>query len=229
MPPKLRETARVFRQECLSGGGGSKRVGGPPWVGGGRNPSPGGNPAAYFSLLRSSLEYFSAVWDPLDKNISINWKKFKDQQQDLSPKMIDKQPVWHLSFRTWAALTWKQDEKNSRLSCKFKILNELVEIPINDRFIPADKRTHGGHNQAYTDIRANTTLGQNSFWHRTIPDWNSPPSAAIPAGNCPHLTSFQRGCEVEITLWRRLTPIQRRIDVFLTRSKRTEVPYHPPP
>ena len=45
----------------------------------------------------------------------------------------------------------------------FKILNELVEIPINDRLIPADRRTHGGHNQAYKHIRANTTLGQNSF------------------------------------------------------------------
>ena len=29
-----------------------------------------------------------------------------------------------------------------------KILNELVEIPINDRLIPADKRKRGGHNQA---------------------------------------------------------------------------------
>ena len=43
----------------------------------------------------------------------------------------------------------------------FKILNELVEIPINDRLIPADRRTCGGHNQAYKHIRANTTLGSN--------------------------------------------------------------------
>ena len=61
----------------------------------------------------------------------------------------------------------------------FKILNELVEIPINDRLIPADRRTRGGHNQAYKHIRANTTLGQNSFWHRTIPDWDYIPAAAI--------------------------------------------------
>ena len=59
----------------------------------------------------------------------------------------------------------------------FKILNELVEIPINDRLIPGDRRTRGGHNQAYKHLRANTTLGQNSFWHRTIPD--SLPAAAI--------------------------------------------------
>ena len=44
----------------------------------------------------------------------------------------------------------------------FKIL-KLVEIPINDRLIPADRRTRGGHNQAYKHIRANTTLGQILF------------------------------------------------------------------
>ena len=31
----------------------------------------------------------------------------------------------------------------------FKILNELVKIPINDRLIPADRRTRGGHNRVY--------------------------------------------------------------------------------
>ena len=75
--------------------------------------------------------------------------------------------------------TLKTRRKNSRLVSMFKILNELVEIPINDRLIPADRRTRGGHNQAYKHLRANTTLGQNSFWHRTIPDWNSLPAAAI--------------------------------------------------
>ena len=73
----------------------------------------------------------------------------------------------------------KTRRTNSRLVSMFKILNELVEIPINDRLIPADRRTCGGHNQAYKHLRANTTLGQNSFWHRTIPDWNSLPAAAI--------------------------------------------------
>ena len=51
----------------------------------------------------------------------------------------------------------------------FTILNEIVKIPINDRVIPADKRTRGRHNQVYKQIRCNTTLGQNSFWQRTIP------------------------------------------------------------
>ena len=61
----------------------------------------------------------------------------------------------------------------------FQILSELVEIPINDHLTRADGRTRGGHNHAYKHIKANTTLGQNSCWQRTIPDWNSLPAAAI--------------------------------------------------
>ena len=51
----------------------------------------------------------------------------------------------------------KTRRKNSRLVSMFKILNELVEIPIDDSLIPADRRTRGGHNQAYKHLRANTT------------------------------------------------------------------------
>ena len=60
----------------------------------------------------------------------------------------------------------KTRRKNSRLLCMFKILNELVEIPINDRLIPADRRTRGGHNQAYKHIRAGTKffLASNYPW-----------------------------------------------------------------
>ena len=38
-----------------------------------------------------------------------------------------------------------------------KILNELFEIPINDRLIPADRRTCGGHNQAFSVKRSDVT------------------------------------------------------------------------
>ena len=35
----------------------------------------------------------------------------------------------------------------------FKILNELVETPINKGLIAADRRTRGGHNQAYKHLK----------------------------------------------------------------------------
>ena len=67
--------------------------------------------------------------------------------------------------------------KISRILRMFKNLNELVGTPITDRLILADKRTRGGHNHVYKHLRANTTLGQKTFWRRTIPDCNHPPGS----------------------------------------------------
>ena len=57
----------------------------------------------------------------------------------------------------------KTRRNNYRILSMFKILNELVDIPINVRLIPADKITRGGRNRAYKYLRTNTTLGQNYF------------------------------------------------------------------
>ena len=134
---------------------------------------------AYFSLVRSSLGYSSTVGTPLDKKDIDKLEKI----QRAAARFITQ------NYRQTACVTsliqnlgWtdlKRRRKHSRLLCMFKILSEVIEIPINDHSIPADRRTRGGHNQAYKHIRDNTTLRQKKIWHRTIPDWNSLPAAAI--------------------------------------------------
>ena len=125
---------------------------------------------AYFSLVRSSLEYCSAVCDPFrQKDIDKLEKNQRSAARFVTQNYRQTASVISLiQDLGWTDLKTKRNK--SRLLSMLKILNELVHIPINDRLIPADKRTRGGHNQAYKHFRANTTLGQNSFWHRTIPD-----------------------------------------------------------
>ena len=46
----------------------------------------------------------------------------------------------------------------------YTILNGLIAVPVSDFLTPADERTRGGHKNSFKHIRANTTLGQNSFF-----------------------------------------------------------------
>ena len=134
---------------------------------------------AYFSLVRSSLEYSSAVWDPfrqkdIDKLEKIQRSAARFVTQNYRQTASVTSLIQNLG---WTDL--KTRRKNSRLVSMFKILNELVEIPINDRLIQRTEEHVVGTIRPINILRANTTLGQNSFWHRTIPDWNSLPAAAI--------------------------------------------------
>ena len=103
----------------------------------------------FFSLVRSLLEFSSAVWDLFrQKDINILEKIQRSAGRFVTQNYRQTASVTSLIQNLgWTDLKTRQE--NSRLLCMFKILNELVKIPINDRLIPADKRTRGGHNQAY--------------------------------------------------------------------------------
>ena len=77
----------------------------------------------------------------------------------------------------WTDLQTKR--KNFRLTSLYRILNRLITVPVSDILTPVDERTRGANKKSVKHIRANTTLGQNSFLYKTIPDWNHLPPAAI--------------------------------------------------
>ena len=103
---------------------------------------------AYFSLVRSSLKYSSAVWDPFRQKDTDKLEKKRSAARFVTQNYRQTASVTSLIQNLgWTDLKTKR--KNSRLVSMFKVLNELVEIPINDRLIPVDRRTRGGHNQDY--------------------------------------------------------------------------------
>ena len=124
-------------------------------------------------MVRSLLEYSCPVWDPYRQGdvgklntipraaASFVTNNYQRKSSDLG----------------WTDLQTRR--KNFRLTSLYKILNGLIAVPVNDLSTPADERTRGGHKKSFKHIRANTTLGQNSFLYKTIPDWNHLPPAAI--------------------------------------------------
>ena len=136
---------------------------------------------AYFSMVRSLLEYSCPIWDPyrqgdVDKLNKIQRAAARFVTNNYQRKSSVTALIQDLG---WTDLQTRR--KNFRLTSLYKILNGLIAVglPVSDLLAPADERTRSGHKKSFKHIRANTTLGQNSFLYKTIPDWNHLPPAAI--------------------------------------------------
>ena len=130
-------------------------------------------------MVLSLLEYSCPVWDPyrqgdIDKINKIQRAAARfvtdNYQRKSSLTASIKDPGW-TDFQT--------RRENFRLTSLYKILIGVIAVPVSDLLTPADEITRGGNKKSFKHIRTNTTLGQNSFLYKTIPDWNHLPPAAI--------------------------------------------------
>ena len=113
------------------------------------------------------------------------WAKYKLQKRDTQRNL--RRVRW--SFITDKLLTsletqnskpfWRYLTSQRQDRCGVSPFDTFASVLLT----PADERTRGGHKKSFKHIRANTTLGQNSFLYKTIPDWNHPPPAAIESGS----------------------------------------------
>jgi len=70
----------------------------------------------------------------------------------------------------WSELTSRQ--RDLRLLLLYKIVYNHITVPYTDILVPADVRTRSKHQQKYRHITTQTPVFRNSFFPRTIIDWN---------------------------------------------------------
>ena len=84
---------------------------------------------AYFFLVRSSLEYSSAVWDPFRQKVIEKFEKIQRSAARFVTQNYRQTASVTSLIQTLGWTNLKTRRKNSRPVSMFKILNELVEIP----------------------------------------------------------------------------------------------------
>ena len=136
---------------------------------------------AYFALIRSRLEYCAAIWDPhLAKDVnrleSVQRRAARFVKQANDPCASVSAMLRELNW-----LPLKERRRDIRLAFLFQIIKGGVAVQAEDYLTKADSRTRNLHAHKYRHINSNSDQFKNSFFVRTIPQWNDLTEASVNA------------------------------------------------
>ena len=143
---------------------------------------------AYCTITRSRLEYCSSIWDPRlqkDKDTleKVNRRGVRMvfdktwRDSSVSPTQLMKELKW---------LPLETRRYHQRMCLMYKISHGLVAVPPTQLVKP--RRNTRGHKFKYQTIGSNSNQYQNSFYPRSIPQWNKLSSDIVEA---PSIDSFR--------------------------------------
>lgn len=133
---------------------------------------------AYFSLVRSTMDYCAAVWDPHMKKDQDNLERVNRRAARFVTNDYSSSSSVTSMLEALAWPTLANRRENQRLVMMYKIVHALSAVP-STNLLPADERTRSNHQNKFREIRASSTIYQNSFFPRTIPTWNNLPSELV--------------------------------------------------
>ena len=144
---------------------------------------------AYFTMVRSNLDYCSTIWSPYQRD----QKHQVEMVQRISARFVTNR------YRNTSSVTdmldylgWESHEtRRSKLQLivLYKIVHGLIDIPPTDYLTQTNSRTRSTHKYKYKQYSTSTDCFKYSFFPRTIPLWNRLPPAAAEA---PSLVSLKR-------------------------------------
>ena len=139
--------------------------------------------SSYLTIIRPTLEYASMVWDPTSQaqiqsleNVQRRAARFVTIDHITRTSGCVTNMLTSLGWQTL-----EQRRKISRLVMMYKIQHQLVDIDRDLYIKPSDTRTRGQH-RLYQE-RTNNETFRNSFFQRTVRDWNQLPDKTIRANS----------------------------------------------
>ena len=138
---------------------------------------------AYQSLVRPSVEFASTVWDPYEKG-DIHRLEMVQRRgaRFVKNRYHNRSSVTEML----GELQWKslQDRRReARLAMLYRINNGLVAIDKTEHLLPPTRLSRHAQPHTFQIPRTTTTYKQQSFFPRTIREWNHLPPDIVSVGS----------------------------------------------
>jgi len=134
---------------------------------------------AYQSLVRPTLEYACTTWDPYQQN---NKHRIEMVQRRAARYVKNRYHNTSSATEIIGQLQWtslEERRKTARLIPLCKISNGLVKIDAADRIITPTRFSRNMHRKSFQIPACHTTARRESFYPRTIKDWNALPATTV--------------------------------------------------
>ena len=132
--------------------------------------------AAYTALIRPTLEYCSAIWDPYTNELIQKVGKIQRRSARFIHNNYDwKQSVTELIHKSELDMLSTR-RKISRLCIFHKAIGGHLALPVQNYVQPTQRLTRRSSQGAYIEHQARTDSHKYSFVPKTIRDWNTIPS-----------------------------------------------------
>jgi hypothetical protein len=136
---------------------------------------------AYQTLVRPHLEYATAAWCPYKQKNCKSIERVQRQAARFCRGNYNREVgtvTKILQELNWTSL---EDRRTiHRLTIMFKIAKGLIDIPLDER-LRRNTRLTRGHNLKYVECATRLDIYRNSFYPRTIKQWNRLPADVVNA------------------------------------------------
>ena len=152
--------------------------------------SPTVKASSYLTLVRPIMEYAASVWDPYHHNDIQTLEKV----QRRAARWVMNDYSWYSSVSNmlnnlnWPSLHLRH--RISRLQTFYKAIYKLSALSIPSYFAPSQRLTRHFHPLHYIILSTRTTSHQQSYFPRSIKEWNELPSYIIESNNLQSFTTL---------------------------------------
>jgi len=148
----------------------------------------------YHTLVRPHLDYATASWDPFTRKNIDNIERIQKRAARFVSGIYGKDTsiTSILQNLQWDPLQVRR--KSHRLTSFYKIVNGQLDINHSSFITPKITRNRRGHSIQFQQQRASTDAFANSFFIRTIPEWNQLLTTTV---NQPSVNSFKSALHLD--------------------------------